>query len=190
MSMKAFLVFNEGLQLSRACFITVLTCECLKSFESITVIKNDTNKFHWTSWDTSQIRTWKYTHTNKHVVKQTDLQRGAPFSNQGKNNNNNNNTNNTRGNWTGTEERRKGTACLCCGKWDFQCGSEWNHDPRNGLLGSHPDINMWEGWPSVCACVCSRDGVCVLCVLSSSSWGTGKLCPGHWFHYAPGLFSE
>lgn len=48
MLMKLFHVLNEGPWLSRVCFITVLTCGCVKSFESINVIKNYTNKFDWT----------------------------------------------------------------------------------------------------------------------------------------------
>lgn len=46
------------------------------------------------------------------------------------------------------------------GKRDFQCGSEWNQDPRNGLF----DINMWEGWVCVCCvcCVCEWGRLCAL----------------------------
>lgn len=66
-------------------------------------------------------------------------------------------------NWTETEVQGKGTLCLCCGKWDFQCGPQWNHDPRNSLLGSHPDINICEGWPSVWVCALMMGCVYTVC---------------------------
>lgn len=66
---------------------------------------------------------------------------------------------------------------LCCCKWDFQCGWEWNHDPKTGLWGSHPDVNMWEDSPGVgiCVCVCVWWVVCTqwLHNWDSSSWERG-----------------
>ena len=87
--MKLCLVLNEGLQLSRVCFITVLTCECLKSFGSITVIKNDTKKSDWTTVGIHHDADGN-TQRVTCVIEQPDcLTEGGPFSNRGKNDNNN-----------------------------------------------------------------------------------------------------
>lgn len=91
MSMKLCLLLNEGLQLSRIFFITVLTCECLKSFESITVIKNDTKKSDWTTVGIHHNAEYGNKQRITCVIEQPHgLTEGGSFSNRGKNDNNNN----------------------------------------------------------------------------------------------------